>query len=102
MRFAADQLRDKALLALEEAVQEARYGPVRRTMALRFALAYLWAYSGLDRAEFDTLWRALAGEGMWRFSGADQALSAIYRSLKLKRNHDVGMAMWKRQQEREP
>jgi hypothetical protein len=41
MRFGADQLRDKALLALEEAVQQSRYRPINRTLALKFALAFL-------------------------------------------------------------
>src|SRR5438128_5531025 len=59
MGFAHQQLRDKALLALEEIVQEARYRRPRRSFALRFALAYLWAYAGGKRDPFDELWRAL-------------------------------------------
>jgi hypothetical protein len=41
MGFGAEQLRDRALAALEEAVGEARKRPMRRTKALGSALAYL-------------------------------------------------------------
>jgi hypothetical protein len=96
MRFTPDQLRNKALLALEEAVQETRYGQVRRTIALRFALSYLWASGTADRRCFDQFWSALQEDHMWRFSAADQALSSIYKQIGLERSHEVGMAMWTR------
>jgi hypothetical protein len=73
MGSGADQLKAKALLALEEALQELRYRPIRRSMALRFAMAYLWASSGRDRAPFHEYWRALADERIWRFSGRSGA-----------------------------
>ncbi len=85
-------------MALEEAVQQTRYRPLKRSMALRFALAYLWARSGADRKLFDTFWQCLVSEGMWRFSGADQALNAIYQDLGLKRDHAFCMELWKREQ----
>lgn len=79
MGFGPDQLRDKALLALEEAVQECRYRKPPRTMALRFTLAFLWAQRPSSRAPYEAFWRAIGAEGMWRFSGADQALTLIYQ-----------------------
>lgn len=101
MGFGIDQLRSKALLALEEAVQETRYGKVRQTVALRFALAYLWTTSSGHRAPFDDFWKALVDtEHFWRFGRADAALGSIYRVLHLKRDHDLTMRMWKRAQDR--
>jgi hypothetical protein len=96
MRFTPDQLRNKALLGLEEAVQETRYGKVRRTIALRFALAYLWASASADRHCFDQFWSVLQEDHMWRFSAADQALSSIYQEIGIQRSHEVGMAMWEK------
>ena len=102
MGFGPDQLRDKALLALEDAVQECRYRAPRRSFAIRFALAYLWAYSGGERWPFDQLWRSL-GDPMspWSFSGANTDLNAIYRLLGLERPPEVEEEMWRRwEQER--
>ena len=97
MGFGTDRLMGKALLALEEVVQEARYRPVRRSLALRLALAYLWSLGSGDRKPFDALWRNIAAEdGAWRFSASDNALSAIYRDLGLMRDHDLSMRMWHR------
>jgi hypothetical protein len=103
MRFPADQLRDKALLALEDAVQECRYRTPRRSHAVRFALAYLWAYSGCnDRRPYNEFWRALLEpKSPWSFSAADHALLGIYVSLGLKRDDKVGWAMWRSWQESE-
>ena len=101
MGFGIDQLRSKALLALEEAVQETRYGKVRQTIALRFALAYLWTLTSGRRAPFDDLWKALADdEDFWRFGRADAALGSIYRVLEIERDHDLTMRMWKRAHDR--
>jgi hypothetical protein len=96
------QLRDKALLALEDAIQECRYRTPRPSFAVRFALAYLWVYSGADRALFDELWRCLrAPKTMWSFSAADQALATLYRALNVERCDDIPMDMWKRWRKRE-
>ena len=93
--FTAQQLRDKALLALEEAVVECRYGRPRRTFALRFALAYLWAGSGGDRRPFEDLWRALGREhSPWSFTVADGALLAVYVALGLGRDASASMRLW--------
>lgn len=60
MRFGIDYLRAKALAALDEAAEQAKAGPIERSKALRFAMAYLWATSRGDRAPFDWLWASLA------------------------------------------
>jgi len=95
MGFGPDQLRDKALLALEEAVQECRYRQPRRSFALRFALAYLWANAPLDRRPFDELWQALGAEtSPWSYTGAERALSRIYEALALERDEAAAMRLW--------
>ena len=98
-----DQLRDKALLALEDAIQEKRYRTPRPSHAVRFALAYLWSHNGGgDRTPFDNFWKEyVAEQGPWAFGAADHALSALYRALGLKRPDAVSWAMWKKWAERE-
>ena len=93
----ADQLRAKALLALEDAVQECRYRTPRRSFALRFALAWLWATSGADRQPFENLWRRIGeAKSPWTFGAADTALTEIYRALRLERDPALAFAMWQR------
>jgi hypothetical protein len=58
-RFSPADLRDKALAAVAEAAEEALQGPVRRTEALRFAMAYL-ANLTEERRAFDLFWREIA------------------------------------------
>jgi hypothetical protein len=98
-----EQLRDKALLALEDAIQECRYRAPRPSFAVRFALAYLWVYSGSgDRSQFDRLWRSMReGKASWRFSAADHALNGIYRTLRVERPDKVESQMWHRWTEHE-
>ena len=97
MGFGPDQLRDKALLALEECVQECRFGPARRSFAVRFALAYLWAYAGGEKKAFETFWRVLGDpKSPWSFSAADGALLAIYAQLGLTRDEAVAADLWRR------
>ena len=96
------QLRDKALLALEDAIQECRYRTPRPSFAVRFALAYLWVHSGGSREPFDQLWRSLrAPKSPWSFSSADHALAVIYRTLTRDRPDALSREMWRRWQERE-
>ena len=99
----ADSLRDKALLALEDAVTETRYRSPRRSFAIRFALAYLWAYAGCgDRRPYDDLWRALGQpRSPWSFNVADGALLAIYRALGVDRPDAIGSALWRMWAKRE-
>jgi hypothetical protein len=94
MGFGPDQLRDKALLALEEAVQECRFRAPKRSMAIRFALAYLWAYRPTDREPYERYWKALAQMDMWRFGAADTALRQIYLLLDVERDDELGMRLW--------
>ena len=95
--FTADQLRDKALLALEDAVQECRYRTLSRSLAVRFALTYLWATSAADRRPFEEFWRAIgAPKEPWSFGIANSGLSAIYRALGVERKDEVQMAFWGR------
>lgn len=98
MGFAADQLRDKALLALEDVVQECRYRQPRRSFAISFALAYLWTYSGRqDREPFDRFWRDISSpKSPWSFTGADTALDGIYRALGCERPDEIGSRLWQR------
>lgn len=98
MRFGTD-LRAKAILALEEAVHDCRYARVRRTFAIRFALAYLWSITQRERMPFKELWDALDSDNdVFRFSVADQALIVIHGQLGIERDHDQSMEMWSRWQ----
>lgn len=97
MRLSHEQLRDKALLALEDAVQECRYRKPRRSFAVRFSLAYLYATSKVDREAFDAFWRDyLAPVSPWNFGSADTSLLRIYVVLGLERPDDIDDKMWKR------
>jgi hypothetical protein len=55
MRFSKEHLTFKALVALDEAAESA--GPVPRSFALRFALAYLYATTTGERWLFDDFWK---------------------------------------------
>lgn len=86
VRFGMEQLRDKALAALEEACEESRSGPVRRTMALRFALAFLANFERQERWPFDHFWQAVGDpRDIGRWQNANASLNAIYRLLGLTR-----------------
>jgi len=93
----ADQLRDKALLALEDAVVECRYRTPRRSFAIRFALAYLWVYGGRrDREPYNRLWRSLGSEkSPWSYSVANGDLGWIYRALGIERPDEIGSMLWR-------
>ena len=82
MGFAPHQLRDKALAAVEEAAERGRSAPVERSKALAFALAYLWAYAGGDRAPFVWFWRSLAtANDIARSQNLNAAANAIRRAV---------------------
>jgi hypothetical protein len=68
MRIESDLLVFKALCALDQAANECEAGPLRRTFALRFALAYLFAVSKGDRQAFDDFWRIIADPIEWGYS----------------------------------
>jgi hypothetical protein len=60
MRVARERLIFLALCALDEIVDQAEGGPVRPTIGLRFALAFLWACSdGTARGCYDGFWRCV-------------------------------------------
>lgn len=85
-----DRLRRFALDSLEEALAEAELAPVRRTWALRLALAYLaslhpriWSSS----EPYRDFWRALSFEGKTaRRRALEQALVTIYAWSGVKRD----------------
>jgi hypothetical protein len=86
MGFAGEQLRDKALAALEEAAEQSRRGAVARTKALAFALAYLWAFAGGERGMFVWFWRSVADPNdIGRSQNVNASLNGIYRALGLTR-----------------
>ena len=58
-RFGMADLRTRALAAVDEVAERAHYGPVERTLALRFTLAFLANFAE-DRWPFDNFWRAIA------------------------------------------
>ncbi len=101
-QLSPEALRDKALLALEDAVQECRYRTPRRSFAVRFALAYLWAYRGGSRDRFDELWAALGRpKSPASFSVANVALLRVYLALGLERDNAIEHRMWERWAEQE-
>ena len=95
MRLAIDQLKGKALAALEEAAERAGEAPVRPSHALRFALAFLYAIGDGERWPFDGFWQAVTrGAGsaeqpgaaaIGRSQSANACLNAIYRSVGMLR-----------------
>ncbi len=100
MRVGED-LTAKALLALEEALHECRYRPVRRSRALGMALAYLWSTSGGDACDFRDFWREIASDNyVLRFMAADRCLDRIYAAAGRKRDEDVSEGIWREVQAR--
>ena len=80
-RFGMTELRDWALAAVDEAADQTQEGPVRRTLALRFALAFLANFAD-ERWPFDNFWRAIATvneRGRWQ--NANAARNAIRRAV---------------------
>ena len=84
-------LRDKALLAIEEAATAAQRAPLPRTMTLRFTLAFLSNFA-TERWPFDQFWKEATGpvpdNGAQRFGrhqAINAAVSGIYHQLGLKR-----------------
>ena len=81
MGFGTQQLRERALAALHEAADESAARPLRRSKALGFALAYLWAFSGKDRAAFIWFWQSLASDNDIGRSRVRASLAAIHRAV---------------------
>ena len=59
VRFGMSELRERALAAVDEATDQSARAPVQRTLALRFALAFLANFAD-ERWPFDNFWRAIA------------------------------------------
>ena len=58
-RFGMADLRARALAAVDEVAERTHNGPVERTLALRFTLAFLANFAD-ERWPFDNFWRAIA------------------------------------------
>jgi len=83
--FGPEQLRDKALAALEEVAERSGRQPVERTQALGFALAYLWAYGSGDREVFTWFWKSLSDpHDIGRSQNVNASLKAIYRAVGME------------------
>ena len=80
-RFGMTELRGQALAAVDEAAEQTKEGPVRRSLALRFALAFLANFAE-DRWPFDNFWRAVAvPDEKVRCTTAVAARNAIRRTV---------------------
>lgn len=78
MRFSAEHLRFKALVALDEAAEAET--PVAKSFSLRFALAYLYACSSGERWMFDQFWQAVTepcGEAYLDIFGRNQCIQLV-------------------------
>lgn len=92
MPFPAERLTTKALLALEGVTRSAEAGPVVASLAVRFALAYLYSVGGGNREAYDLYWRTLTGgdvdhaQNIRRGAIASATLSTIYLDVGRKRS----------------
>ncbi|MGB5076821.1 MAG: SOS response-associated peptidase family protein [Sphingorhabdus sp.] len=60
MRFTQDQLTFKALCAVSEIVEQCHDAPLRPSLSVRFALAYLFSVSrSPDRKLYDSFWKII-------------------------------------------
>ena len=95
MRIPSDRLATKALLALEEAAAAAEHSPLQPSLAVRFALAYLYAIGAGSREPYDDFWSAVRQKGdeyterVQRHSMARAALEAIYRDVGHPRSREM-------------
>lgn len=107
MRLAPEQLKMKALAALEEAAERSHRGPVEPSYALRFSLAFLYAVADGERWPFDGFWQAVtrdwgkadaggAAAGIGRWQTANACLNAIYRAVRMTRDYEAAQAIMHR------
>jgi hypothetical protein len=88
-RFGMADLRNRALAAVDEAATKSHKGPVERTLALRFALAFLANFAD-ERWPFDRFWKALQEpRENERWAGIISARNAIYRAVGSKPQRNV-------------
>jgi hypothetical protein len=88
------ELRDKALAAIEEAAAAAadRHQVVPRSLALRFAFAFLANFTD-DRDQFDALWQAITrppddntlAQGFARRQEINSCMNGLYGELGIRR-----------------
>jgi hypothetical protein len=87
-RFGMSELRQRALAAVDETTDEANDGPVRRTLALRFTLAFLANFAG-ERWPFDNFWQAIGSKNdRARWQNANAARNAIRRAVGVVQRGD--------------
>ena len=83
-------LRQRALAAVDEAADQSNEGPVRRTLALRFTLAFLANFAG-ERWPFDHFWQATGSKNdRARWQNANAARNAIRRAVRVDQGGDEG------------
>jgi hypothetical protein len=86
MRFGMSDLRERALAAIDEAADQTANGPVHRSLALRFALAFLANFAE-ERWPFDNFWRAIATrDDKVRSATVVAAKNAIHRAVAGERS----------------
>jgi hypothetical protein len=84
-RFGMADLRARALAAVDEVAERTHSGPVERTLALRFTLAFLANFSD-ERWPFDNFWRAIATkDDKVRSATVVAARNAIRRAVEIRR-----------------
>ena len=91
MRFSMTELRDKALLSLDEAYEEALKGPIAKSKHLSFTLAFLSRFTD-DDAPFIQFWReatnpAISDNTSHQFGRRQCLMNAravIYRGMGLE------------------
>jgi hypothetical protein len=87
-RFGMTDLRQRALAAVDEAADQSNEGPVRRTLALRFTLAFLANFAG-ERWPFDNFWQAIGSKNdRARWQNANAARNAIRRAVGVDQRGD--------------
>lgn len=94
MRLSRQHLTFKALVALDEAAESS--GPVPKSFALRFALAYLYATSTGERWQFDQFWLNATGasgadyiRAMARKQALCASLNGICRAVDMERTPEL-------------
>jgi len=91
-RVAWERLDGMALNALEEVTAGAQESPIRRTWALRLALAYLASRAGerpdFVRWPFDSFWNALnSTDKIGRSQSMNASLNGIYIAIGAVRDY---------------
>ena len=106
MFIQSERLATKALLALEKIARQADSGPLRPSLAVRFALAYLFSISDGDREPFDSFWQALGFGGsdyakqVQRCALVSASLSAIYLQVGRERTPSMMFYLARRPEKR--